>query len=1192
MAPTPSEPTHHPPFSHSDCLRIHTRRCVTSPSSDQAVSFPIYEASTHKRNSQRRAPISPVEIPKRRTGRLDALPDWGLLRPVTLDGSSNTGGRPKILKSDANPAVRSQHSLVNSSQGVDHSLSIPSVPPDRLNQLPRPPAAGPRESSIWPTNTAVVQTQGNPEVLNHNKMHQLVHRDDYLPARGANPRTGVVTPGEHSANGSMSSPQAKDLQIQDFPSRWRQRGDQEISLDHGEPSPSASTSLLEEMPQILSQHLSQNPRLSQRLAQANANMRVTDGQSPFLSGARFPRSAGQSSFDDISTSFHMRQLPDGIGIYQDGKTDVPARRKFSYEYNADPELKRKPVPSPLGQAQSQDRGSGDLDNDGSGETVVRRLRFPADIRASSAPDPPKWRYFTPADIGKDLPSLPPEARESELVTQPVQSHADVSLDQSRPKKGPSDPGSKTSGTSGRPSIDKELPCLPTNNGQSRSTLEVTNLSTNKGDRLQPSVTMPLNSQPRTPAGPRGGNPAYPYTRPAYHSDPRPITSNVRHLYVDKAMPVPTYDNPPRGTSPLVRNSAPLVEGPRPMPLHKPRMPQYPRDAFPQEVNSTFTSTNMSTFAQPMQAGPRQAPPFPGHRMMNQNQKGYPARTNFLGLSDTSMNISMNMGSDHVMASMPMPRIRPRGTRPPMPKRPEGSFGVPSTHVRPVVSETGYYVPWSAPPLYGQGLAERHGHDADLIPSPLKPRFPTNPDQLLMSSISNLPESTKATTTGLGLMRKCSRCNHGFVEDKILTTDGVIPTSGHASQNEVTGGGHKGARPTKTIGLDSVREDNSEIEGDAFARTGLHSPKHETQERHLNHDKCCPDCCKKEDCHGGCVGHASPNSTPSPTKSIWSEMDCVSSASELEDWEMDSVKSEKYRRNRFAFVRSAFKRSTKHDRPSSNSSSASTSPGLDKSSSGSPTLDCVGLASPAASTLSGESGGHTEGLNAAMKAAGSRTRTARDGGTCRRQLRSSSSPNIGIGAFFGTGGGAPGQPSAGSSISVPRSKMGTPRGLAIDCTGSGKGRSISGNSVSTIEVQMPGLGSFGFGAIGEMAIVPFDATRMWIRNHPQVMQMGWAIIERAWQMGQVMMLTGWRLWTLVFVYSKTGRFKLSVKKGDSAGGFLVDCARSALYLMIFAAVGAFLMRVLSVLMGALGAIGWVLTGACWIVKKVLGVGLVK
>lgn len=1200
MAPTSSETTRPPPFSHSDCLGTHTRFCIASPQSEQTVSFPVSKAATNKRNCPRRAPYLQLEVPKNRTGRLHARPvlssaHWGRQRAVTLDGSSNTKGQPGTLESDAEPATQGQHHSVASSKGVDHSLSIPSVPPDRLNRLPNSPADAPPESSTWPTVNTGVETQGNLEALNHDKMHHLVHKDDYLLARGANPRTGVVTPGEHSANSSMDSLQARNIHIQDLPSRWRQRGDQWISLEHGEPSPSTSSSVLEEMPQILSKHLSQNPRLSQRLAQANANMRVTDGRSPFLSQARFPKPAAHSSLDDRSTSFHMRQLSDGIGMYQDAKAPIPERRKFSYEYNVDAVLKRKPVPSPLSQDQSQDRSSGHLDTDGSGETVVRRLRFPSDIRASSAPDPPKWRYFTPADIGKDLPSLPTEARESELHQKPVQPQAVVSLDQSRPKKGPSDPGSKISGISGRPSIDKELPCLPTNNGQSQSTSEVTSVSTNKAETGQLSLTRSPNPQPRTPMGPRGGDPAYPYTRPAYHSDPRPMASNGSHVYADRTMPVPTYDNPPKRMSPLARNSAPVVEGPRPMPLHKPRIPQRVRDPFQPQPSNNFTSTNMftnmSAFAQPVQAGSRQAPPFSGHRMMNQSHFGHPARTNLPGLSDMSMNIGMNMGSDP-MVSMPMPRTRPRGTRPPMPKRPDGSFGVPSMHTRPILTGTGYYVPWSAPHLTGQALAEHHGDEEDLVPPPLKPRLPTNPDQHPMSSISNLPDLANAATTGLGLMRKCSRCNHGFVEDKVLNTGGVIPTSGHANQNGFDEGDKKGALPTKHVGLETVKEVNGAIKVETCARAILHSTKHEAKERRLNHDICCPDCCKEEDCHGGCMGHASPNSTPSPTKSIWSEMDCVSSASELEDWEVDSFKSEKYRTNRFAFVRSAFKRSTKQGGPGSNSSSASTSPGLNSSSSGSPTLDCMGLPSPAASTSSGESGGDTEGLNAAMKAAGSRARTATDSGTCRRQPWSSSSPNIGIGAFLGPGSGATSQLSAGPSTSGPRSKMGTPRGLAIDCTGSGKGRSVSGNSVSTIEVQVPGLRSLGFGAMGEMAIVPFDATRMWVRNHPQVMQMAWAIVERAWQMGQVMLLTGWRLWALVFVYSKTGKFKMNVKKGESAGGFLVDCARSALYLMIFAAVGAFLMRVLGVLMGALGAVGWVLTGACWVIKKILGVGFVN
>lgn len=179
-----------------------------------------------------------------------------------------------------------------------------------------------------------------------------------------------------------------------------------------------------------------------------------------------------------------------------------------------------------------------------------------------------------------------------------------------------------------------------------------------------------------------------------------------------------------------------------------------------------------------------------------------------------------------------------------------------------------------------------------------------------------------------------------------------------------------------------------------------------------------------------------------------------------------------------------------------------------------------------------------------------------------------------------------------SVSGPRLRVPTPRGLAITCSGTSKARNVSGSSISTLELQVPGLGSLGLGVVGEMIIVPFEATKMWIRNHPQVMKLGWQILERAWQMSQVIATTAWRLWALIFVYSKTGKFKLNVAKKESTGGFLFDCARSGVYLLIFIAVGVFAMRVLNILIGALGLIGWLFQAFFWVTRQVLGFGMVR
>jgi len=107
-----------------------------------------------------------------------------------------------------------------------------------------------------------------------------------------------------------------------------------------------------------------------------------------------------------------------------------------------------------------------------------------------------------------------------------------------------------------------------------------------------------------------------------------------------------------------------------------------------------------------------------------------------------------------------------------------------------------------------------------------------------------------------------------------------------------------------------------------------------------------------------------------------------------------------------------------------------------------------------------------------------------------------------------------------------------------------------------------------------------------------MTLGWEVLERGWQMGQITTTTGWKLWAMVFVYSKTGKLRLNMSRGETAGGFVIDCARSMLYLLVFAAVGVFVLRVLNVVLGVVGIVGWFFKALFWIAKQILGVAMVR
>lgn len=68
---------------------------------------------------------------------------------------------------------------------------------------------------------------------------RTVSQDDYLLARGANPRTGIVTPG-HSLQNSADGHEILQAGAAAGESKWRQRGNQWISLGLGQPTPTGS----------------------------------------------------------------------------------------------------------------------------------------------------------------------------------------------------------------------------------------------------------------------------------------------------------------------------------------------------------------------------------------------------------------------------------------------------------------------------------------------------------------------------------------------------------------------------------------------------------------------------------------------------------------------------------------------------------------------------------------------------------------------------------------------------------------------------------------------------------------------------------------------------------------------------------------------------------------------------------------
>lgn len=1060
--------------------------------------------------------------------------------------------------------------------------SIPLGQSSRRTTIFIGPNPNPVQTQVERSQVASLETRRSQSSADSSKMHRTVDKGDYLLARGANPRTGVVTPGSHSAGGSQDQDEVTRAQLTAPESRWRQRDDQWISLDLGHPT-SSSTPPLDRLPQ-------QHPRPLRTPHKLAAGQRDTlttaEKISPYgHSGAKY--SPAVNSPTNMSATFHLRQHSHGIGFYPDTLLDNTQPPRLHDEMRAEHPLPRKLVESSPGRSIANSDLQGQSETHESTQGVLKKHRFETNLRSSSAPDPPRMRTFTPRDINKALPRIPRDSINQDQKT----SGTDPFLDLPDPTQPANVPGSKISNISGHPLVEKELPCLPTSSGQSPLIRESTPARIITAEKNEESTKDLSRRQIATPQGPRGGDPAYPFIRSARPNYPIPPITRPHGPLGERPMPLPVYDNPPKHLSPLKRMAGPKAEGPRPMPVHGTRIDRR-RDGFGQSLNTITIPTDMSMSKAGVPRAFRAGSTYlgMGQRTMDCGLNGFHQRPTHPGGSDMTMNTSMDQGTD-VMMSIPLPRIRPRATtRPSMAPRAEAALVGPNSE--PTHNRTNKIIAMACQPTWDiTGLeAMRRGNlvgkDANLIPEPLKPRMPTVGGPTTMNEMQS--DLAETTLDGLGLMRKCSRCHQGFVDVRLHNTDSVTPTFGPqkagAGASEGTRKLHPKGRSLPVLPEGADASANNEAQG---MTSPDWSKKADVVDDERDHAICCPDCCK-QDCHEGCLGHPSPSPTPSPTRSIiWSPAQSTSSPSEVEEWGPSSSpkRGEKGRTNQLSFIKSALERSSKKETSRYDSRVKSKSGQI-----GSPKRSLIELsAQPRTPPVFDElvaSGPTIGAVAAAASALGFRSRNLLTESSNKMQ-KSSRSPVLGIDMSpRKTSESRNCKAASGARLRVP-----TPTGLAISCSSTTENFNVSDNGNGAMELQVPSLGSLGGGAVAEMLLVPFEASKMWIRNHPHVLTSGWALIERGWQMGQIMTTTGWKLWSLVFVYSKTGQFTLSVAKGETAGGFVIDCARSMLYLLIFLAVSVFVMRVLRVVLGVMGIVGWCFKAVFWVLKGILRLGAV-
>ncbi|OAL32586.1 hypothetical protein AYO20_07896 [Fonsecaea nubica] len=1031
--------------------------------------------------------------------------------------------------------------------------------------------------------TAATATTGS-------EMHRFVNSDDYLLARGANPRTGVVTPGSHSASGSVDRNQNDLSRIgsQVPSSRWRQRGDQWVSLGLDEPTPQP-TSLIDEP----LEHQYQPLRVPQKLAtQENRDSLLDHGRGEDVSAINLAYVPGENPY------LHQKSL--GVDV----KEDVGVQQANIQDgITINRPIKRKPVGSPPAGNAINPGAHPQRGTSGSTDTVRRNPIFSSEVRFSSAPDIVKGRLFRPYTMEKTLPKIPTSS--SDTASQTGESpflgvpQADQQVDCQN---------SKISNISGHHTVEKELPCLPTNNGQSWSIPEQTPYPITPEGVKETSMTAFQSLHSAPPKGPRASDFVHPHGRrrkPMY-----PIAPEATRLKPmgERVMPIPEYDNPPKLLLPSTQTCGLKVEGPRAPPLRGVKPLNGTRQNLNPLSNITTMSTDISMDARRLQrpSRPLRQPQPPDYWIASHGQQAFHPKPLPLTGTDTIMNNNMNPNADAFMP-VPMPRIRPReAARPPLLTR-EEMYWVP--RIVPISNQPESRDVKTRQMLMSQSVepgAGEHGFvtETSLMPKPLKLRL--QPFQGPVASKDTKPQHAAVSASSAGLKRKCSHCNQDV---KLLNSDSVTPMS--ALQKDVAKASvgtkrlHPNRSPLPELRQDVAPQQNAEAQKDIMSH--LHDNVNVVDER--DHTICCPECCK-QDCHEGCLGHPSPTWPSSGMSNLYLDAQGPISSSDLETQdhlEMEKPQ-ERGRFTRLADLKPVLKRSHKEEEVTKSGNyiqAALSKAGASELTMHPPTPsmksvhDSVNwLPGAVAAAVSAMEPPWQKRMKQPLAAAFgaievSQHRVSAPRPAVHRRKRSSSLPIIGTGVTSRPSNRDTQYLRAASGGS--RLRVTTPLAFAMACSksskdGHSKSRNVSGASSTTIELQVPNLLSLG--SYGSCVLIPLQAGQMWIRNHPQIVTVGKEMGQRCWAMAQLMTKTGWRLWAMMFVYSKTGKIKFHVSKGETAGGFVLDMGRSLLYLIIFAALSTLAMRVLGMVAGLLGIIAWIVRTVFWVLKGILGVAKVK
>jgi hypothetical protein len=1025
-------------------------------------------------------------------------------------------------------------------------------------------------------------------------MLRSVSKDDYLLARGANPRTGLVTPGVHSASSSYEEVELLKQRGIVPPPKWRQRGDQWVSLDLGEPTPLPSP------PQGRSTHhgkrpLRTPPRLTAGKYNQNASPRVVY-QKPSVSAA-LPEDA--STPDEIPGRFPMSPPVDLNCV------------RGSPEGVQKPIIKRKPVAGTPGNSEGFAPPKPVISND-STDTVVKHS-FVTELRSSSAPVSLSFNYETPDAIGKDCSKALPSVPNPDYPAGRTATHVEFQepfLDHRTPREAEKVRGLRPLAPV-RP--EKELPCLPMSNGQSQSQ------ALNPPTTIMAHDTATASRESRSILGPRGGNPAYPFVRNKkmlaprldYQLDPNTsIEAGIR----TPVLSIPTYDNPP---SQKVMTSKPMrgaIGGPRPM--YQPRTVseniKKASDAFTGPSATMSTNIRIPTHISTLQ------PRLQGrsHRMVlgfeaNQEQRSYQQHQDRIYPNDP------REWKRSMSGNLPplMPASRPRAhSRPQMPDRADARMRSVPRVTKQRSNQVGSmesHRPWkmigtnaegsSVSSAIGTISTAKSEIDQKLIPKPLRPAPVTEkvlgsassrnavdlPDFLTDANVSGSEQADHFSQSRC-ITRNCSHCESGFVAGNIRNI------TGH-SHSPVLEASVEEVKQSTNIELLHPQQTNEATNTQTILATSSGSIEEQVDDR--DHTACCTECCTVEDCHKGCLGHPSPSirsfggSTVVGSTSVPSSPERSSASVSVPM----SVTSSPLK-GKLSFVQGLRMRKTLRTRQCPDDGKTIKE-------------KCNALDSPPIELDShplspGSFWGDGQGaVAAAKKAAGSRVRAATtpatptamvpssiSGNNTKATKRNISPPRLAVPKIR-----EPRSNNASESSNVgvtPRASKSRNVSAASNVSGitsTSRSRNVSGASILSIEIPpiFSSLGTINFAGVLEMLRVPFEAAAMWIHTHPEFKQWLWKGVEKAAAMSRTVVETGGTLWEVSYVYSKTG--KLRCKAPGGIGRLVVDCGRSVGYLLVFVALAISVGRVLGFALGLAQGLLWIVRMVGWLLKR-LGLGL--